>query len=261
MPARSRSARRSALAKQDYLATLTTLQGIDQKAVLQATLYGLPMTGFDAPGRQPIGGEAPSVQPTAVTTGPGSRLGLFAGNLGVNEPNDGDDEFYVDTPLDVLNDPPGTRHSKYSEAAEDADVPDGLLTWREGLDGVTVEPGMPALPKQVVNVTANGLVLRGVGFRAGYYRDTGNLVPLTGAPAIEGGDRQHDVRLADVLPGEAGDRQLLRGAGRQWPHVSDPLPDAVPQRPRDRHRGQPGAARHQHRARLQQAGLPAVLLR
>ncbi len=104
----------------------------------------------------------------------------------MNEPNDGDDEFYVDTPLDVLNDPPGTRHSKYSEAAEDADVPDGLLTWREGLDGVTVEPGMPALPKQVVNVTANGLVLRGVGFRAGYYRDTGNLVPLTGAPAIEG---------------------------------------------------------------------------
>ena len=37
------------LAKQDYLATLGTLQGIDQKAVLQATLYGLPMTGLDFP--------------------------------------------------------------------------------------------------------------------------------------------------------------------------------------------------------------------
>ena len=41
------------LAKQDYLASLATLEGIDQKAVLQATLYGLPMTGFDAPGRSP----------------------------------------------------------------------------------------------------------------------------------------------------------------------------------------------------------------
>ena len=46
------------LAKQDYLATLSTLQGIDQKAVLQATLYGLPMTGFDAPGRKPLDDQA-----------------------------------------------------------------------------------------------------------------------------------------------------------------------------------------------------------
>ena len=46
------------LAKQDYLAGLGTLTGIDQKVVLQATLYGLPMTGFDAPGRTPLGQDA-----------------------------------------------------------------------------------------------------------------------------------------------------------------------------------------------------------
>ena len=43
------------LAKQDYLASLVSLDGIDQKAVLQATLYGLPMTGFDAPGPRQAG--------------------------------------------------------------------------------------------------------------------------------------------------------------------------------------------------------------
>ena len=48
---------------------MTTLQGIDQKAVLQATLYGLPMTGFDAPGRAPIDGAAPGATAEA---GPGA---------------------------------------------------------------------------------------------------------------------------------------------------------------------------------------------
>ncbi len=62
MPARSRSARRWRWPSRTTWPRLSTLQGIDQKAVLQATLYGLPMTGFDAPGRQPIGGEAPSVR-------------------------------------------------------------------------------------------------------------------------------------------------------------------------------------------------------
>ncbi len=46
------------LAKQDYLASLGTVTGLDQKAVLEATLYGLPMTGFDAPGRTPLGSDA-----------------------------------------------------------------------------------------------------------------------------------------------------------------------------------------------------------
>ena len=62
-----------ALAKQDYLATLSTLTGIDQKAVLQATLYGLPMVGFDAPGRAPLGTDASPVDPDAVDHRPGSH--------------------------------------------------------------------------------------------------------------------------------------------------------------------------------------------
>ncbi len=80
-----------ALAKQDYLASLTTLSGIDQKAVLEATLYGLPMTGFDAPGRAPLDSQASAASPTAVTTGPGQTLGLYADDLDVDTPLDADE--------------------------------------------------------------------------------------------------------------------------------------------------------------------------
>ena len=39
-------------AKRDYLASLVQVSGIDQKSVLQATMYGLPMTRLDLPGRR-----------------------------------------------------------------------------------------------------------------------------------------------------------------------------------------------------------------
>ena len=61
-----------------------------------------------------------------------------------------------------------------------------LASWRKGDDGVAVQPGAPALPKQLENVTVPDRVLRGVGFRGGDYTDTPGLLPLTGAPAIEG---------------------------------------------------------------------------
>ncbi len=151
------------LAKQDYLGSLSTLTGIDQKAVLQATLYGLPMTGFDAPGRTPLGASASGVTPVEVTAGPGQTLGLGTTDLAVPTPTNDDTKT-------VPGETGGTR----------------TLSWRDGRDGVTVQPGAPALPKQVEDVTVPGQVLRGVGFRGGAYTDTPGLLPLTGAPAIEG---------------------------------------------------------------------------
>ena len=157
------------LAKQDYLATLGTVTGLDQKAVLEATLYGLPMTGFDAPGRTPLGTVASGLAPSAVTSGPGAELGLSTAGLDVS-PRAGASSL-------------STRDSKDSYAA--APLP-GTLSWRHGADGVAVAPGAPALPKQVEDVTVAGKTLRGVGFRSGRYDDTSGLLPLTGAPAIEG---------------------------------------------------------------------------
>ena len=151
------------LAKQDYLASLGTVTGIDQKAVLQATLYGIPMTGFDAPGRKPFGAGASRVPPQKVTSGPGATLGL------------GTDDLALATTTD--------RGTKASGAG--AGLPSNL-SWLNGADGVAVQPGAPALPKQIEDVTVTGQVLRGVGFRGGDYIDTPGLLPLTGAPAIEG---------------------------------------------------------------------------
>ena len=153
-----------ALAKQDYLSGLATVTGIDQKAMLEATLYGLPMTGFDAPSRTPVESDTSHVTTTAVTTGPGATLGLQTA----------DSSFTTDT----------TAKDKAS-GAESLGLP-ARSTWLEGRDGVSIQPGAPALPKQIENVTVDGQVLRGVGFRSGDYTDTTGVLPLTGAPAIEG---------------------------------------------------------------------------
>ena len=55
-------------AKRDYLASLVQVTGIDQKSVLQATMYGLPMTRLDLPGRA----RPPSGWPTGASRRTGS---------------------------------------------------------------------------------------------------------------------------------------------------------------------------------------------
>jgi hypothetical protein len=158
-----------ALAKQDYLSGLSTVSGIDQKAMLEASLYGLPMTGFDAPGRTPIGSDVSQADPSPVGSGtPGATFGLKT------------DDLPLDTPTDT--------HTKAS-GVDPAHNPDNLpatSTWLSGRDGVTVLPGAPATPKQIENVSVPDLVLRGVGFRGGTYTDSTGILPVTGAPAIEG---------------------------------------------------------------------------
>ena len=76
-------------AKQDYLAGLANVSGIDLKAVLESTLYGLPMMGLDLPGRA-----APPTVPPAIATAfvgagtPGYLLGLRTAELDVVTPLD-----------------------------------------------------------------------------------------------------------------------------------------------------------------------------
>ncbi len=169
------------LAKQDYLASLASFDGIDQKAVLQATLYGLPMTGFNAPVRAKLDGQASTVTPQAITTGPGGTLGLSAA------------DYEVDTPT--------TRGQKNVPVG--TDTPPGLpskLSWLNGDDGVTTQPGAPTLPKQVENVTVANKTLRGVGFRSGTYTDSNGLLPLTGAPATESSTANTTFESAVFFP-------------------------------------------------------------
>ena len=157
-------------AKRDYLASLVQVSGIDQKSVLQATMYGLPMTRIDLPGREAAAQRLAedTITPEPVSSGPGSRLNLMTA----------DRRFATPTT-------PGSRPVTLGAGLPDA------LTWLNGEDGVSVLPGAPVLPKQVENVTGTSpwggsTTLRGVGFRGGSYRDVEGLLPLTGAPGIEG---------------------------------------------------------------------------
>jgi hypothetical protein len=179
------------LAKQDYLAGLTSLSGIDQKAMLEATLYGLPMTGFDAPRRTPLPTRNSDVQPIGVPAGTaGSGYGLATAQVTASPDNQEKPKTVV-SGADTLT-----------------------LTWLDGADGVTIQPGVPAIPKLIKDVTVGDKLLRGVGLWSADYTDTHDVLPLTGAPAIEAStpnttfesDHFFPQRLATVnYFGELGD--------------------------------------------------------
>jgi hypothetical protein len=158
-------------AKQDYLAGVGSLSGIDQKALIESTLYGLPMMGVDLPaGRIPNPGNGAGVATTPVATGtPGSVLGLTTASFDL-------------TP--TLTTPPA---KPVLDLAGNPVVPAASFRWLTGRDGVQFGPALPALPKQIDDVTSatGGEVLRGVGFVSGTYTDTPGVIPLTGAPTTE----------------------------------------------------------------------------
>ena len=93
---------------------MSTLQGIDQKAVLQATLYGLPMTGFDAPGRAPS-----TMGPRRPRPDAGSKRHPRARPWACGPT----------TSRSTPRSAPGDRQTKASPEAEAQGLP-GQLTWR-----------------------------------------------------------------------------------------------------------------------------------
>jgi hypothetical protein len=151
--------------KQDYLATTPDLHGIPQKAVLEATIFGLPMLSVNMPAGRlpaPVSGSVVG-STTGYATNPGSTLGLRTASVMVT--------------------PTLTRHSVTLKNLSGGSV-DG--TYYSGGAGVQADPAQPALPLELLDVTPpdRSLVLRGVGFRGGAYGDQ-SVVPLTGAPTTE----------------------------------------------------------------------------
>ena len=148
--------------KQVFLEETPGLSALDEKALLEATLFGLPMLSVDLPGFTPPDNESSVVSPTEVEGGPGEDLDLQVADVSVPGPS-------------------GAPQPKTLNGLG-ADNP---ATWLEGSDGVAVKPMQPVLPLESLNVTAGGRALRGVGFRQGSYTDTAGTVPLTAAPATE----------------------------------------------------------------------------
>ena len=168
-------------AKQNYLSGTPTLQGIDQKSILEATLYGLPMLGVNLPaaGRLADPSDTSTVSATAVSTGPGAQLNLRSADVTLNTASLGTVQRTL-TNLDG-----GTVTATY-------------LT---GPDGVSVNPAEPALPLVNRNVTVPGQVLRGVAMRSATYTDTNGITPLTGAPATETHGVHHPFVTSAFFPG------------------------------------------------------------
>ncbi|MBN1485986.1 MAG: hypothetical protein JW981_00005, partial [Anaerolineae bacterium] len=158
-------------AKQTYLDTTPELRGIHAKALLEATLFGLPMLQVELPrgrDRQPAMLSDSSIvfelQP--FTSDPGLTLGL---------------EFADITATLQLTQSTKTLHVL---GTTDEVI---TATYLSGKDGMTLNPLEPALPVAFYNVTAprSDTVLRGVGFRGGLYHELPDVLPLTGAPATE----------------------------------------------------------------------------
>lgn len=152
-------------AKRAYLAG-TQLRGIHEKTLLQTTLYGLPQLSVNMPGaRLPANVDSSIVTgTTAATVRPGSILGLTTADVQVN-------------PALASHTVPLTNTT--------APHPVIQATYLSGGNGSIANPAEPVLPLELRNVSAPGVVLRGVGYRGGTYSDTLNVLPLTGAAATE----------------------------------------------------------------------------
>jgi hypothetical protein len=167
-------------AKDTYLDNTPNLQGIDIKALLESTLYGLPMLSVNLPaGRIPTSATSSIVSSTtAEATNPGAALGLSSAVVDLT--------------------PTLTTHTAQLESPTGGAAP--LATYLSGPQGVELSPGAPTLPLATSDVGGVGAattnacaagaatpscVLRGVGFLGGTYSDQSGITPLTGAPGTE----------------------------------------------------------------------------
>ena len=152
-------------AKQQYLAEMAQLTGIDQKTIVEMTLYGLPMMKVDMPGARltPPADSSIVSSTDEITTGPGAAFALRSADASVS--------------------PAVTTHTKVLQNLSNASPV--TTTYLSGADGVVVNPFEPIYPKQIYNVSTSGRELRGVALRGGTYTDTGGIIPLTSSPTTE----------------------------------------------------------------------------
>lgn len=150
-------------AESQYLASIDQLNGLEEKSMLETTLYGLPMLGVQEPGSV-----STSPVPTPSTTGAlGSAITLPAGTPG----NVLGTQAY-DMPVNVPTLPSVTP-------------PGNTLSYDQGPQGEVADPGSPVVPVMTQDVNLPNYTLTGVGFFGGSYQDTSGPAPLTGDPVTD----------------------------------------------------------------------------
>ncbi|MGH9292080.1 MAG: hypothetical protein ACRDZ6_04780, partial [Acidimicrobiales bacterium] len=171
----------SVLLKTDYqyLASLDELNGLNEKSLLEVTLYGLPMLQIGETTQSSPPSAASSIVSSplgTVSTGPGSQLGL--GETTVDVPT---------VPLtenSVQSSPSGPAYTYYSS----------------GQGGVVADPDQAVVPVQTEDVNVPSYVLRGVGFLGGNYTDSPGQTPLTGDPVTDTSEPPSPFSSATFYP-------------------------------------------------------------
>ncbi len=146
-------------AKRKYLADTAQMTGIDQKTIIEMTLYGLPMMKVNMPGaRLAVDIDIPIIGSTDPV---GGAFGLGGA--------------------------PASLSPEVKPHTKSLDSNGGTIdaTYYTGADGVVANPFEPILPKEIYDVSVDGKVLRGVAFRGGKYTDQDGITPLTSTPATE----------------------------------------------------------------------------
>ena len=153
-----------ALAKALYLAETPAMRGLHEKALLQTTLFGLPMLQVNLPGdRGPLPSDTSVVSDLNPAPQPGQAFGLQFKDLGFQ---------------------PGLAR----QTSDLSDVDGGAnvtATYFTAGNGVVANPAEPFLPLEIRNVSVGNQVLRGVGFRSATYEEEDSLRPLTSAATTE----------------------------------------------------------------------------
>ena len=130
--------------KQLFLEETPGLSALDEKALLQTTLFGLPMLGVNLTQPTLPGGAARRSRSRGV--GPGAAFGL-----------------------EVQPDFPRLDRDRAGAVAGARTASAAPRRWFEGTGGkVAVKPMQPVLPLSSANVTAAGRSLRGVVFTRGH---------------------------------------------------------------------------------------------
>jgi hypothetical protein len=166
-------------AESQYLASLDQLNGLEEKALLEVTLYGLPMLGVQEPG---------SVSTTPVPTPATTGLVDIASNLvGSGTPASALGTAEYDLPVSVPTfnsySPPGqlTTTPLSYDTLPQSQLPQGELAQSQ----VVADPGSPIVPVMTEDVNVPNYTLTGVGFWGGSYDDASGPAPLTGDPVTD----------------------------------------------------------------------------
>ncbi len=145
-------------AKRAYVSSLTSLGGIDEKALAEATLYGLPMLGYNLPAGTRL------TPPTISTAGlltqltPSLSLGTLTPSYTLHRNT---------RTLDVLGG--GTETAIYYD-----------------IDGnVAVKPEAPVLPSFTLGVGATARAVRGAVLFSANYVDEAGVTPFTDVATTE----------------------------------------------------------------------------